>query len=215
MKSISVFFLLMVCFLTVAFNIEARSKNKNANRNSEATRILIVGLEDNVKSNYFYNQLIAEETGMKADLIDAEYNSIISENIASGCRNSDYAFIPASANIIDGRILNEIKVLGESDESYSDISSLCGEELKAALEKANADYLLVLNQHYLKWEERPLRTLFHIVSYSLYDKNKNQIHNGNNFFTSMSLENPDRIRKISRKSTSKIASAVIKSIDDK
>ena len=40
-----------------------------------------------------------------------------------------------------------------------------------------------------------LRTLFHIVSYTLFDKDKNEVYRGNNFFTCMNLENPDKLRK--------------------
>ena len=88
------------------------------------------------------------------------------------------------------------------------------EELQKVLDNADADYLLVLNQHYLKWQDQPLRTLFHIVSYTLFDKDKNEVYRGNNFFTCMNLENPDKLRKSSRKSSSKIASTIIKTLDE-
>ena len=126
-----------------------------------------------------------------------------------GCR-----FIPATENLVNGQVLNEIKVNGESEDSYSDLSSVPTEELQKVLNNAGADYLLVLNQHYLKWQEQPLRTLFHIVSYTLFDKDKKEIYRGNNYFTCMNLENPDKVRKISRKSTSKIASSIIKTLED-
>lgn len=48
-----------------------------------------VGLPDNVKSNYFYKGMIAEETGMKTDSIDLAYNSIIAENIVVSCKGGD------------------------------------------------------------------------------------------------------------------------------
>ena len=44
-------------------------------------QVLIVGLKDNVRSNYFYKGMIAEETGMQADSVDFIYNQIIAENI--------------------------------------------------------------------------------------------------------------------------------------
>ena len=88
------------------------------------------------------------------------------------------------------------------------------EEMREIMSETDADYLLVLNQHYLKWQEQPLRTLFHIVSYSLFDKDKNEIISDNNFFTSMNLEEPNKIRKISKKSSVKIASNVIKALEN-
>lgn len=180
-----------------------------------ARQILIVGLDDNVKSNYYYNGLIAEETGMKADQIDKEYNRIIAENIASAPENTGCRFIAAQEGQVAGQVVNEIKVIGESDESYSDISAVPAEELQKTLDKAGADYMLVLNQHYLKWQEQPLRTLFHIVSYTLYDRNKNELFRGNNYFTCMNLEQPDKLCKTSRKSAAKIAATVRKRLEEK
>ena len=189
-------------FLAVASIAANAKESKKEGDNYHAKQILIVGLHDNVKSNYFYNGMIAEETGMKADSIDQTYNTIIAENIAASVKNGDCKFIPANATQVTGQVLNEIKVNGEN------------EELQKVLDNADADYLLVLNQHYLKWQDQPLRTLFHIVSYTLFDKDKNEVYRGNNFFTCMNLENPDKLRKSSRKSSSKIASTIIKTLDE-
>ena len=179
-------------FLAVASIAANAKESKKEGDNYHAKQILIVGLHDNVKSNYFYNGMIAEETGM----------------------NGDCKFIPANATQVTGQVLNEIKVNGESEDCYSDLSAVPTEELQKVLDNADADYLLVLNQHYLKWQDQPLRTLFHIVSYTLFDKDKNEVYRGNNFFTCMNLENPDKLRKSSRKSSSKIASSIIKTLDE-
>ena len=68
-------------FLAVASIAANAKESKKEGDNYHAKQILIVGLHDNVKSNYFYNGMIAEETGMKADSIDQTYNTIIAENI--------------------------------------------------------------------------------------------------------------------------------------
>ena len=83
------------------------------------------------------------------------------------------------------------------------------------MEEADGDYLLILNRHYLKWQDQPLRTLFHFVSYSLYDREKNEITHGTNYFTCMKPEGVKQFRKSSKKSSSKIASAIIRNINNK
>lgn len=205
--------MMLLFALGISVLASAKGSKKEESNDYHAKQILIVGLHDNVKSNYFYNGMIAEETGMQADSIDCEYNSIIAENIAA-IKDGNYKFIPATENQVNGQVLNEIKVNGESEDSYSDLSAVPTEEWQKVLNNAGADYLLVLNQHYLKWQEQPLRTLFHIVSYTLFDKDKKEIYRGNNYFTCMNLENPDKVRKISRKSSSKIASSIIKTLED-
>lgn len=198
----------------VSGNLYAEGLKKEESRNDHAKQILIVGLNDNVKSNYFYKGMIAEETGMIADSIGSTYNEIIAQNIATAATKSDCRFVSALDGAIDGQVLNEIKVNGESEECYSDLSNVPVGELQKVLDNNGSDYLLVLNQHYLKWQDQPLRTLFHIVSYTLFDKDKNEIYRGNNYFTCMNLEKPDQLRKLSRKTTSKIASTILKTLDE-
>ena len=177
-------------------------------------QVLIVGLKDNVRSNYFYKGMIAEETGMQADSVDFIYNHIIAEIIAGNTKNKAYKFVLANENSIPADFFEEVKINENEEECASDLSSVPLDEMRKIMNDADADYLLVLNQHYLKWQDQPLRTLFHIVSYSLFDKDKKEIITGNNFFTCMNLEEPNKIRKMSKKSSVKIASNVIKALED-
>lgn len=201
---------LMLCLLLIAASASSFAREKAG---KSAKQVLIVGLPDNVKSNYFYKGMIAEETGMQADSIVQTYNNIIARNIAAACKENSARFIPAQSTAVSGQILNEIKVTGEEETSYADLSAVPTEVLQKELDANGADYLLVLNQHYLKWQEVPFRTLFHIVSYTLFDKDKNELYRGNHYFTSMDLENAAKMEKSSRKSSSKIASSILKSIN--
>lgn len=176
-------------------------------------QVLIVGLNDNVKSNYYFKEQIAEETGIQADSIVQQYNDIISRNIMAAAANSACTFVPAGKDESYTGLVSKIEVTGDGEDCNSNLSKLSTEELQNALEHAHADYLLVLNQHYLKWQQQPMRTVFHMVSYTLYDKNKKPVLSGNQYFTSMNLEKPERIAQISRKSSSKIASSVARSLD--
>lgn len=188
------------------------SKKDVTNKSAEA-QVLIVGLNDNVKSNYYFKEQIAEETGIQADSIVQQYNDIISRNIMAAATNSACTFVPAGNDDSYTGLVSKIEVTGDGEDCNSNLSKLTTEELQAALEHAHADYLLVLNQHYLKWQQQPMRTVFHMVSYTLYDKNKKPVVSGNQYFTSMNLEKPERIAQMSRKSSSKIASTVVKSLD--
>jgi hypothetical protein len=187
------------------------SKKGVTNKSAEA-QVLIVGLNDNVKSNYYFKEQIAEETGIQADSIVQQYNDIISRNIIAAA-NSGCTFIPAGKDDSYAGLVEKIEVTGDGEDCNSNLSKLTTEELQTALEHAHADYLLVLNQHYLKWQQQPMRTVFHMISYTLYDKNKKPVLSGNQYFTSMNLEKPERIAQMSRKSSSRIASSVAKSLD--
>lgn len=182
----------------------------NANRN--AVKVLVIALPDNVDSNYFPNSMITEETGIPADSIDYTYNQVIVKNIIAANKDKKYQFITPQKAALINKLLDEVKLQGEEEEKYADLSQVDGSSYEQLIKDTGSDYVLFLNQHYLKWQEKPLRTLFHITSYSLYDKNQKEVTRGNNYFTSMNLENKDKLRKDSRKSSSKIASDIVKSL---
>lgn len=183
----------------------------NENSNISTKKVLVIGL-DNVNSNYFPQSMITEETGIPTDSISYTYNKIITNNIIQSNKDKDYTFVSPVVSSEINEIIDDIQLKGEEEERYIDLSSIDNNEYHRLIDASNADYVLFLNQHYLKWQEKPLRTLFHFVSYSLYDKNQKEITKGNNYFTCMNLEKADKLSKASRKSSSKIASTVIKSI---
>lgn len=196
----------------LGFSLSAYAEdNVNENSNVSKKKVLVIGL-DNVNSNYFPQSMITEETGIPTDSISYTYNKIITSNIINANKDKDYVFVSPAASTEINEIIDNIRLEGEEEEKYIDSSTLDDNEYQRLMNTTHADYVLFLNQHYLKWQEEPLRTLFHFVSYSLYDKNQKEITKGNNYFTCMNLEKADKLSKSSRKSSSKIASTVIKSI---
>jgi hypothetical protein len=205
-------FLLIIILMNAPLTMWGK-KEKSVQGNQQPAQILIIGLDDNVKSNYYYDDLIAEQTGMKVDSIDQQYNAIIAGNIIAASENSFCKFTTGDKDVHCDRISGKIKVAGEGEQCASNLADITAEELQATLKEAHADYLLVLNQHYLKWQEEPMRTVFHMISYTLFDKDKKQVLSGNQYFTSMNLEAPEKVMQLSRKTTSKIASSIARSLD--
>lgn len=196
-------------FITTA---NAEDSNKENKTKDMQVKVLVVGL-DNVGSNYFPAPMITEETGIPQDSIGDTYNRIITNNIIQANKDKKYTFV-SSENLPDvNTLVTEVKVNGENEDTYADLSNVNKEEFSKILNEADADYVLFLNKHYLKWQDTPLLTLFHFVSYSLYDRNQHEVTKGNNYFTCMNLEKGAKLSKASRKSSSKIASEVIKSIN--
>lgn len=180
--------------------------------NNNLVKVLVIGLHDNVESNYFPGSMITEETGIPTDSIDYTYNQIIARNIIASNKNKRYQFVTSEKEAAISNLLDKIKLKGEEEEMYADLSQVDDNLYEQLIKDTDSDYVLFLNQHYLKWQEKPLRTLFHITSYSLFDKNQQEITRGNNYFTSMNLEDKDKLSKDSLKSSSKIASNIVKSL---
>ena len=180
--------------------------------NNNLVKVLVIGLHDNVESNYFPGSMITEETGIPTDSIDYTYNQIIAKNIIASNKNKKYQFVTSEKVAAISSLLDKIRLEGEEEERYADLSQVDDNRYEQLIKDTDSDYVLFLNQHYLKWQEKPLRTLFHITSYSLFDKNQKEVTRGNNYFTSMNLESKDKLSKDSRKSSSKIVSTIVKSL---
>ena len=58
--------------------------------NNNLVKVLVIGLHDNVESNYFPGSMITEETGIPTDSIDYTYNQIIAKNIIASNKNKKY-----------------------------------------------------------------------------------------------------------------------------
>lgn len=204
----------MIALFLLEQKVCANPKEDNTGDANKGNRVLIIGLSDNVKSNYFYKGMIAEETGIHVDSISTIYNRILTENIAKAVARKDKLATSTLMPEADSyHLVSEIKVVGEDEDCQSDLSQVTDAEWKQTLDKAQAKYVLVLNQHYLKWQEEQLHTLFHIVSYSLFDVNKKETYHGNSYFTSMNLITPQEMEKSCQKSALKIANNIIKHIE--
>lgn len=211
LRKISFVFGLTVLTVGSVSASSADEEGVKANRN--AVKVLVVALPDNVDSNYFPNSMISEETGIPTDSIDYTYNQVMVRNIIAGNKDKKYQFVTSQKTALISKLLDEVKLQGEEEEKYADLSQVDDSSYEQLIKDTDSDYVLFLNQHYLKWQEKPLRTLFHITSYSLYDKNQKEVTHGNDYFTSMNLENKNKLSKDSRKSSSKIASSIVKSLE--
>ena len=182
------------------------AKGNKSEETQTTKKILILGLNDNIKSDYYYNELIAEESGIPKDSLELTFNRIIANNIAL----SRIDFIPVQNTGKCSKVVNNIKVKGEQEECISDLSEVDNQNFQDLLSNAGAEYVLILNRHFIKKQEKPFNTLFYIVSYSLYNKEKQEIGNGSSYFTAMHIESAEIMKKTSRKSSDKIASSILK-----
>lgn len=181
----------------------------NATNNSslKAHRILVIGAEDNVKSNYFVTDMLAEDTQIAPDSVCYIYNKVIEDNLSLLAQKSKASYAFVDAKNIQGScqdILEDIKTTGEGEAQASDLSFVNATQLRGILDQAGADYLLLLDTHYLKYQEVPFKTIFHYVNYSLYDGNKKKLAQGSNYFTSINPQTEQQMLKSSRKSTAKM-----------
>ena len=195
-----------ICGTTLAGPPELEG-NATSNNSVKPHRILVMGMQDNVKSNYFVTDMLAENTHIQEDSVCYIYNKVIEDNLAQMAQKtkSPYTFVYGK-DVQDNNqeLLENIQTTGEGENQSSDLAFVNSNKLKGMLEQAGADYLLLLDSHYLKYQEEPFKTIFHYVNYSLYDANKKKLGQGSNYFTSINPQTEQQMIKSSKKSTAKM-----------
>lgn len=217
MKKFFVLALLAATFMNGAvMAADPETEESNAAKQDRNHKVLVVGMNDNIVSNYFSRDMLAEGTGINEDSVCYVYNKVIENSLSAvaGKTKSPFRFVDSSSEQQTwNNLTRNARLEGEDEKSEADLSTVNKQQLKAMLDKAGAAYLLVLDAHYLKYQETPFKTLFHYVNYSLYDSNKNKLAQGSNHFTSINPQSREQMMKSSRKSSEKIIDMIAKTVD--
>lgn len=205
--------LALLCLLSMP-SVSFAVKGNNGNDALSRSRILVVGLNDNVSSNHFLLSDLAEASATDVDSISHLYNKVIIDNLSRNAQKKGIGmFAPTSeSHTLWGSILRNAVLDGEFEEKTSDLSRVDMEKYRTAMAGEKAEYLLTLDCHYLKYQERPLLTLFHFVNYSLYDVNEKKVASGQCYFTSFAPQNIREMEKSSEKLSRKILDNIVKEL---
>lgn len=205
--------LALLCLLSMP-SVSFAVKGNNGNDALSRSRILVVGLNDNVSSNHFLLSDLAEASATDVDSISHLYNKVIIDNLSRNAQKKGIGmFAPTSeSHTLWGNILRNAVLDGEFEEKTSDLSRVDIEKYRTAMAGEKAEYLLTLDCHYLKYQERPLLTLFHFVNYSLYDVNEKKVASGQCYFTSFAPQNIREMEKSSEKLSRKILDSIVKEL---
>lgn len=205
---------MMLAVFNTASAIEPETDVVNKTASEKSHRVLVIGMDNNVVSNYFTMDMLADGTGIAEDSVCAAYNDVIKSSLTATARKekSPFSFVAGGQNAWDD-MTRYVRIDGEDDNTVADLSTVSTDKLKTLLDEAGAAYLLVLDAHYMRYQEKPFKTLFHYVNYSLYDAGKNKLAHGSNYFTSINPQNRAQMAKSSRKSAEKIVEMVEKTLD--
>jgi len=143
----------MSAFAGTAAAAVPETKENDAVKNETSRRVLVVGMSDNIVSDYFSRDMLVEGTDISEDSICAVYNKVIENGLSATAskEKSAYAFVTApDAQSGWATLTKHVRLEGEEDKTAADLSAVSGDKLKALMDKAGAAYLLVLDAHYMK-----------------------------------------------------------------
>lgn len=153
-------------------------------KNSKSQKtVLIIGLKTgNITSNYFMPENIAEKTLIAKDSLEEIFSKQIIEHIKKSS-GSEFNIISIEGD--NNTLLDKMEYKYDKEIKTSDLSSIKDEEYNKLIMQYKADYVVFLDNYYLKYEGGS--NLFHILSYNVYNKNKKNIIAGKSFFNTPEL----------------------------
>lgn len=178
---------------------------------AEKGHVLIIPAANNIKSNHYYDDYIAKEMGVAVDSLDYYFNGSVTRHLqALHDGDLEYTLVPETEKIA---VTEDIEISGEAEASVASVDKMSIDEYHTLLEKNKSEFLLVINQHYLKkMESGTMNTVFHIVSYTLFDKDKKQVNTSSLYYSTMKLDKPNKMESQLKKTASKIASKLEKAV---
>jgi hypothetical protein len=195
-----------------AFGIRTLSAGDGDGRDIavDVQRIAFLGIgSGNLRSNYFSDETIAERMNVPEDSIHEVFNGVFFEYLNHASLKGGKADVVYCCLGEGKAILESVKYDNRGDEMESDLSAVPQGELSDFLQKTSTDYLVLVDQYYIKREGYPYHNISHIINYSVYDGKKKVVCRGRHRFSSLDM---DDLGSYSRQ-FSKIASKLLAKIN--
>jgi hypothetical protein len=180
----------MLCILPVFGTVTAKANNGDEKEGIEnAQRVAFLGIgSDNLRSNYFSDEIIAGKMNVPEDSIHEAFNRHFFEILSKVSAKNRKTNVVYCCFGEGKTILESVKYDNKGDEMESDISGVSQRQLSEFLEKTSTVYLALIDQYYIKKEGYPYNNISHIIAYSVYDGNKNVVFRGRHQFSSLEMD---------------------------
>jgi hypothetical protein len=165
----------------ILLGLVAFGKSNPKTPNAHNQNVLVVGFDrNNLVSNYYGNDYLSQKNGVHEDSIHYYYFTSICQKLSS-LTGVNYKGID---NLQDmGRFHLNIHVEDQQGNAVN-IKESTTNFYTNLLKGYNSEYLLYLRQYQINWSGEPFNTNVHLLDYSLFDKNKNEILSGQIFLDS-------------------------------
>lgn len=204
----SIILLFLVCFL---FSETFASGGKKKGFKTDTGSFLVVGFHNNLNSNYYPKIMIAEKMGIQAQVLDTLINSLFLREMVA-VRNPYFNFINPSKDINYISLIKELEYSGKNEEKYTNLSDSSNIYLNKLIEKYNVDYVIFFSQYFLKKQEEPFPTLFHIINYSILNPQKEELVKGKLHTNTYDLIDLNEFEVLLKKNAKKYISSIEKEI---
>ena len=197
MKSLLKGYILL--FFVFSLSLAAKPlKNIGHDVVNASNNCLFVGFGKKYDSNYYLKSMISNEIGMEVNQLDSLLSNLFLSTFLAD-ENTQQNYVCPNNDPEFEKMIEKIRYLGEKEKIYPDLSQVNTEVYQSILQHYNLNYMIVFSQYYMKRQENPFPTLFHIVNYTLYNQSKEEIFKGQEFSNSYDLIDYQGLKEIFRK----------------
>ncbi len=201
--------IILLLFCCCMMSLHASPKTRETSSSLEK-KILIITPEANVTSNYYSLDMIAEELNIGQDSVGSRLNGIVTESMAE-C-DPIFVVLNGKSTVVE-ELLKNIKVVEQPEKvSVADLSGVSEQDFKNLIRETGVDYVLVINGYFLNKQEQPFNTVFHTISFSMYDKNKKSILTDTNSYSTIALNSCETTNEASKKCTKRMVKNILKEV---
>lgn len=205
-------FSIIVLAMTFANTAMAGGKGNSTTGVDAMPKILVIAPDNNVNSDYYVTDMLTEGTGINKDSVSYVYNNVIAAELQQVASKENVIMLNGCANS-SASCWQGLQLSSQGEDATVDLSKIDKQKIQQEMLQHDASYLLVLDQHFLKYQEVPFRTMFHFINYSLYDLNNNKLGEGKSYFTSFEPQSAKEMEKSSMKSMKKMVADIAKIIE--
>jgi hypothetical protein len=190
---------LLVFVIMAAF---ATSNGFAGNDTPALRKILFVGLKGcYFSSDYYTGDQIAENFDVAPDAVDEFINDEFygAFRDVAGKKNLHLSLCDEAA----AQMISSLRYDYDGDVLYSNLSDIDEQEYRSVLQRSQAEYMLVIDQYYIKKEIYPYDSFTHMIHCSVYDASKNKVYDGHYRFTAFDLGSLPLLQKQIKKAADK------------
>jgi len=172
--------------------------------------VLIVPSQMNISSDYYPLDMIAESMNIQVDSVAPKLNAMVTNGLS---KNSTRFLIRQQTeashsleNICQKIVLRKIS----TERNSADLSRLTDDEFHKLLGSDRTNYIVIISGYFIQRMEKPFQTIFHTISYTVYDSNRKKTMDGDESFNTFDLKNYVEMEAGNRKLSKKITQAILK-----
>lgn len=178
----------------------------SANERTNQDIVMVVPSQLNVSSDYYPLDMIAESMNIQVDSVGPMLNAMVTNGLAENSRRFYICQKTENTSTLEKITLRKIS----TERSSADLSSLTDEEFRKLLGSDKAKYVVIISGYFIQRMEKPFPTIFHTISYTVYDSNRQKTMDGFEYFNTYDLKSYGEMEAGNRKISKKMTQAILK-----